>query len=314
MHDDCDEEEMLWWLHWITAQDISSAHSSEWTFMYGDDLSLDGDLTELRKLVIKVRNTKKRFLLQSTRFREENPITFDPDCLTTLRNVMSELDLSEKDRIRIQYHITKILEPAIIDENSSQVIKRLFELILECGGIEESREFLQEIIDSVTCPINCLKLLLPMFSQKASQQQFKECLFKLATEAIYHNLTKTLRLLLELELDPNSCDERGESLIIMSFHSNFMPGVKLLKKYGARNPSLDEIRKYQESNFNINDDDYDVVQLNKILYPKGTTAQRSLKHLSIGSIRRLPNFEDKITILPVPLQKDILTFDEIFDE
>ena len=122
---------------------------------------------------------------------------------------------------------------------------------LECDGIEESREFLHYIIDyidNVNYTVNCLKLLLPMFSQKASQQQFKECLFKLATQAIGIHLTKTLRLLLELELDPNSCDERGESLIIMSFHSNFMPGVKLLKKYGARNPSLDEIRKYQESN------------------------------------------------------------------
>ena len=204
--------------------------------------------------------------------------------------------------------MTKFFEPAIIDDNSSQVIKRLFELILECNKIEEIMIFLEEIIYNVTCPVNCLKLLLPMFSQKASQRQFKECLFRLATEAIDHYLTDTLRLLLELELDPNSCDYRGRSLIILSYDSNFMPGVKLLKKFGARNPSLDDIELYSNSI------DYKVAQLNKILYPKGTTAPRTLKHLCIGSVRRFPNFEDKIKILPVPLQKDILTFDEIFEE
>ena len=101
-HDDCDEEEILWSLHCYTYNDVPKSESNEWTFLYGDDLSLDGDLNEkqfeLRKLVIKVRNTKKRFLLQKTRFREENPITFDPDCLTTLRNIMSELILRKKRR------------------------------------------------------------------------------------------------------------------------------------------------------------------------------------------------------------------------
>ena len=85
-----------------------------------------------------------------------------------------------------------------------------------------------------------------------------------------------------------------------------MPGVILLKKYGARIPSLEEIRMHTHTK-----NDYKMAQMIKICYPKCTT---SLEHLCIGSVKRLPNFEDKIKILPVTLQKNILTFDDILDE
>ena len=315
-HGDYDEEEILWWLHWYIYKNIPKSQSNEWTFLYGDELSLAGDLNEkqfeLRKLVIKVRNIKKRFLLQKTRFREENQITIDPQCIATVKNILSELDHTEEEKSHILHHTTKLLKPTIWDKKSLQILERLLEWSLEYKKIKDSMKFLQYINDNLTCPVHCLKSLLQIFSQKASQHQFKEGLLELAIEAIHGNFTNTLRLLLELELDPNSCVVDGESLIIHSYESNFMPGVKLLKKYGAQNPSLDEIREYQESNDDYND--YKLAQLNKILYPKGTTAPRTLKHLCIGSVRRLPNFEDKIKILPVHLQKNILTFYETLDE
>ena len=300
-------------LHWHTYKDVPKSQSNEWTFLYGNDLSLDGDLTEkqfeLRKLVIEVRNTKKRFLLQKTSFREENSITIDSDCIATAKSIVSEMDLVEEDKSRLQYHVTKFLS-ARIDENSMKFLEELFKWSLEFNLIAESVTFLRYFVNNTTCPVYFLKSLLPMVSQKFSQHLFKECLLDLTVQSICNRLTDTLRLLLQFKLDPNSRTYNGSSLIILSYQYNFLPGVKLLKKYGARNPSSDEIRMVT-TQFN---DDYSLAQLNKILYPKGTTAPISLQHLCIGSVRHLPNLEDKIKILPVPLQKDILTFYETLDE
>ena len=311
-HLDGDEEVILGDLHWYFYKDVPKSQSNEWTFLYGDDLSLNGDLTkkqfELRKLVINVRIAKRRFLLQKTSFREENPITIDPDCTATLESILSEMDRAEECKSRVRYHMSEFFKPSIIDENSSQLFKRLLEWSLQYHGIEESILYLAYINCNVTSPVFFLKSLLPIFSQKVSQHHFKECLSQLAVRAVSNRYIDTLRLLLELELDPNSCDEDGECLIILAYQYNFMVGVKLLKKFGARNPSSDEISMC------ILNNDYKLAQVNKILYSKDTTAPISLQHLCIGSVRRLPNFEDKIKILPVPLQKDILTFYETLDK
>ena len=224
-------------------------------------------------------------------FTEENSVTIDPDGLAILESVMYDLDLNEKYKSHILHHTTEFMKPVMCDDNQFQILKRLLVLGLEYIEIDDSISCVNYMIPFFKCPMNCLKSLLQIISQKASQHQFKEELLELAIQAIHGHSTDTLRLLLELELDPNSRDVDGDSLIIHSFESNFMPGVKLLKKYGAQNPSLDEIRMYQESNDDYND--YKLAQLNKILYPKGTTAPRSLKHLCIGSVRRLSNFEEK---------------------
>ena len=130
--EDSDDEFALWMLHWNTFKDVPKSRSDEWTFLYGDDLFLDGDLTEkqftLRKLVIEVRNAKKRFLLQKISFRDEDPINIDPHCIATVKNIFYGRDFSYYITL-----ITKFLNPIITDENSLLVIEKLWELGLECN-------------------------------------------------------------------------------------------------------------------------------------------------------------------------------------
>ena len=240
-HEDSDDEFALWMLHWNTYKDVPKSRSDEWTFWYGDDLSLDGDLTEkqvaLRKLVIEVRNAKKRFLLQKTSFRDENPINIDPHCIAAVKNIFSGRDFSYYITL-----ITKFLRPTITDENSLLVFEKLLELKLECHSNRNILSYLENIVNEVTCPVFCLKSLLPVFSQKVSQHHFKECLIGLAMQSNFQNhLTNTFRLLLEFGLDPNSCClSRSETYLILiscQFHawSNTVEEIRSSKSFFGRN-------------------------------------------------------------------------------
>ena len=300
-------------LMWVLCEDYNShLPQSQWIFFYDgedtNDRNFSEDQMKLRRLFRHVQDIKRGTLLHHLGFESQfNVLDINRAYIEDVLGLLAEEPEFSRRASNCLKEVSETFE-LHINKDLMQALLLILKISVRCLGLYETMYcFIELILYTARNPTFYLIPILEEVTRMIYDSNFYNLLINLGLDAV---IIKKVNALL-LVLDCGQAVGKYSSIIYnellkASITNEFIPGIKLIVKHSDGGLNLSQV------NFdNVRLIDYTRAQINRILKSKNKV--KSLKSLSIKSIRRIPRFRQLIKKLPKTLIKEIVTYYEILD-